>query len=92
MRRAIIAAALLLAACEGGDSVQWVKQGADARQLQVDRDHCQAQAQRQSFLDPSRSGFDNTMSRSRMAQFGEADTYRACMTGLGRRRERVAAR
>jgi hypothetical protein len=89
MHRAIILAALLLAACEGGDNVQWVKQGADPRQLQIDRDYCTAQSQRQSFLDSSRGGFDQPTS-NRMAQFGEADTYRACMTQLGWHRERVA--
>jgi hypothetical protein len=91
MHRSIILAALLLAACEGGDSVQWVKQGADARQLQVDRDHCTAQSQRNSFLDASRGGFDQPTS-NRMARFGEADAYRACMTQLGWHRERVSAR
>ena len=91
MKRAIIlAAALLLAACEGGDSVQWVKQGADARQLQIDRDYCTARSQRDSFLDASRGGFDQPTS-NRMARFGEADTYRACMTQLGWHRERAAA-
>ena len=90
-RSIILAASLLLAACEGGDGVQWVKQGADARQLQVDRDYCTAQSQRQSFLDPSRSSFDQPTA-NRAARFGEADAYRACMTQLGWRRERVAAR
>jgi hypothetical protein len=89
-RTVIILAALLLAACESGDSVQWVKQGADARQLQIDRDYCTAQARRANFFDPSRGGFDAPPNR--MGQFGEADSYRACMTQLGWRRERVAAR
>ncbi len=91
MHRSILLATLLLAACESGETTQWVKQGADARQLQVDRDYCTAQAQRQTFLDPSRSSFDQPTS-NRMARFGEADTYRACMERLGWRRERVAAR
>lgn len=91
MHRSIILAALLLASCESGDSVQWVKQGADARQLQVDRDYCTAQSRRLSYLDASRGGFDQPSS-NRMAQFGEADSYRACMTQLGWRRERAAAR
>jgi hypothetical protein len=91
MHRAIIlATALLLAACDGGDSLQWVKQGADARQLQIDRDYCTARSQRDSFLDASRGGFDQPTS-NRMARFGEADSYRACMTQLGWHRERVAA-
>jgi hypothetical protein len=90
MHRAIIVAALLLAACESGERVEWVKQGADARQLQVDQGYCQAEARRTNFFDPSRGGFDNPPI-SRMGQFGEADSYRACMTRLGWRRERVAA-
>jgi hypothetical protein len=89
MLRAIIPAALLLAACESGDSLQWVKQGADARQLQIDRDYCTARAQRDSYLDFSRGGFDQPTS-NRMARFGESDTYRACMTQQGWHRERVA--
>ena len=91
MNRTIIPAlaALLLAACQSGDSVEWVKQGADARQLQIDRDYCTAQARRANFFDPSRSAFDT--GPSRMGQFGESDSYRACMTQLGWRRERVAA-
>jgi len=88
--QAIVVAALLLAACEGGETMQWVKQGVDARQLRIDQDYCQAQARRNNFFDPSRGGFDNPPV-SRMGQFGESDSYRACMTGLGWRRERVAA-
>ena len=89
MNRIIILAALLATACESGDRVEWVKQGADARQLQVDQSYCTAQARRDNFFDPARDAVGT--GPNRMGQFGESDSYRRCMTQLGWRRERVAA-